>query len=157
MLFVFLVLSDICGRNASTYLFSFYPVDSKEDVIVMSKSHRVMLMFYIINTSSDKCDNTVHREVESTSERHLKVLRSYCVAFTMSQLLLSSMCDRFFGCWVCSAPLPNCPWKAGMKGWPMPPNAAALGPWLCPWPACPWWQLSRMWLWSCRTKGKYTD
>lgn len=83
--------------------------------------------------------------------------KSYCVALTMSQLLLSSICDRFLGCWVgsiiWSARGPNWPWKAGMnpcaKPPPWPPNPCTAGP--CEWPPWPW-QLS--WLWTCQIHKK---
>lgn len=74
---------------------------------------------------------------------------THCEAFTMSQLLLSSMCGRLFGCWLrlitWSAPLP---WKLAIKAcagrdpwvWDWPP-------WLWEWPPCPWWQS-----WPCGTQ-----
>lgn len=77
--------------------------------------------------------------------------KSYCVALTISQELLSSECENFLGCCVESrGPGPSWPWKLpGMK----PPKPGPPWPWLWEWPPpCPW-QLSPMWPWEwhCKT------
>lgn len=93
---------------------------------------------------------------------------TYCVALTISQLLLSSMWERFLGCCVGSvmaSPLwANWPGRPGMNPWPMPPKPCTPGPWLWPCPCPPWlWHPSLIWPCGCtrcnllETASKHTS
>lgn len=87
----------------------------------------------------------------SFSYKEPSVCGAYCVALTMSQLLLSSTCVYFFGCCVGSnmASLLCRNWKPGIRPCEWPPCTLWASWQLCP--PLPW-----LWAWPCREKSRQT-